>query len=156
MPVCICRPTGPHLPSHRPTSAAPPAHICRPTGPQMKACRPASDRQDEKKDLEAVYSLTTTLKHIFGWIPIKEFSQTIDIYCCQVNSKRPNLSCPKPNKIAGRHRPVPESRPSAQLPKGDKVFQLVLVSIQGVKSIVIPHSNRLACKNILLSSFEPC
>ena len=40
--------------------------------------------------------------------------------------------------------------------KGDKVFQLILVSIQGVKSIVIPHSNRLACKNILLSSFEPC
>ena len=114
-PAHICRPTGPHLPSHRPASAVPPAHICRPTGPQMKACRPTSDRQDEKKDLKTVYSLTTTLKHIFGWIPIKEFSQTIDINCCQVNSKRPNLSCPKPRKIAGRHRPVPESRPSAQL-----------------------------------------
>jgi len=93
---------GLHLPPHRPASAAPPAHICRPTGPQMKACRPASDRQDEKKDLETVYSLTTTLKHIFGWIPIKEFSQTIDIYGCQVNSKRPKLSCPKPHKIGLR------------------------------------------------------
>ena len=34
-----------------------PVCICRPTGPQMKACRPASDRQDEKKDLETVYTL---------------------------------------------------------------------------------------------------
>ena len=101
-PAHICRPTGPHLPSRRPTFAAPPVRICRPTGPQMKACRLASDRQDEKKDLETVYSLTTTLKHIFGWIPIKEFSQTIDIYCCQVNSKRPKLSCPKPHKIGLR------------------------------------------------------
>ena len=57
MPARICHPTGPHLPPHRPTSAASPARICHPTGSQMKACRPTSDRQDEKKDLEIVYSL---------------------------------------------------------------------------------------------------
>ena len=37
--------------------------------------------------------------------------------------------------------------------KGDKMFQLVLVSIQGIKCIIILHGNRLALQEHIAQQF---